>query len=71
VITGPVLVVADIGGSLWSLAAFLVIFGVTVVPLIARTLRPAVALLSSSERSEQVPPHVATGHTAGTDPLTT
>ena len=45
--TGPVLAVAGIGGSLWALAGFLVIFGVAVVPLILRELRPPISLVSS------------------------
>jgi hypothetical protein len=55
VITGPVLAVAGIGGSLWSLIGFLVIFGVAVVPLTVHELRPAVTLLSSSEHSRRSP----------------
>lgn len=55
VITGPALAVAGIGGSLWSLAGFLVIFGVAVAPLIARELRPTITLLSSSEHIGRVP----------------
>jgi hypothetical protein len=54
VITGPVLAVAGIGGSLLALAGFLVIFGLATVPSIGRGLRPSVTLLSSSEQSEQV-----------------
>jgi hypothetical protein len=55
VITGPLLAVAGIGGSLWGLAGFLVIFGVAVVPLIIRGLRPAVTLISSSEQTGRLP----------------
>ncbi|HUA43953.1 MAG TPA: hypothetical protein VMA77_01920 [Solirubrobacteraceae bacterium] len=54
VITGPVLAVAGIGGSLWSLAGFLVIFGLAVVPLIVRELRPGVTLASSTEHRMRV-----------------
>jgi len=55
VITGPALAAAGIGGSLWGLAGFLVIFNVVVVTLISRQLRPAVSLVSSTERSRRVP----------------
>jgi hypothetical protein len=54
VLTGPVLALAGIGGSLWSLAGFLVIFGVAVMPLIVRELRPTVSLLSSSDHTERL-----------------
>ena len=53
VVIGPVLALAGIGGSLWSLAGFLVIFGVAVMPLIVRELRPTVSLLSSSDHTER------------------
>jgi hypothetical protein len=46
-ITGPVLALAGIGGSLWALAGFLVIFGLASAPLIVRGLRPTVTLVSS------------------------
>jgi len=55
VITGPVLAAAGIGGSLWGLAGFLLIFAVMVTPLIARELRPPVRLVSSSERGRGAP----------------
>jgi hypothetical protein len=54
-ITGPVLAVAGIGGSLWALAGFLVIFGLAAAPLIGRGLRPSVTLVSSSEQTKRVP----------------
>jgi hypothetical protein len=54
VVIGPVLAAAGIGGSLWSLAGFLVIFGVAVMPLIVRELRPTVRLLSSSDHTERL-----------------
>ena len=47
--TGPVLALAGIGGSLWGLAGFLVIFTVAVIPLIARELRAGVSLVSSQD----------------------
>lgn len=56
--TGPVLAAFGIGGSLWGLAGFLVIFTVAVIPLIARELRPAVSLVSSREerrRGSRIP----------------
>ena len=55
VITGPVLAVVGIGGSIWGMAGFLLIFGVAVAPLIARELRPSVTLLSSSEQTSGAP----------------
>lgn len=55
VITGPLLALVGIGGSLWALAGFLVIFGLAVMPLILRELRPAVTLASSSERTGRLP----------------
>lgn len=61
VITGPVLAVVGIGGSIWGMAGFLLIFGVAVAPLIARELRPSVTLLSSSEQTSGAPAAVDTG----------
>ena len=53
VILGPVLAVAGIGGSLWGLGGFLVIFGFA-VPLISRGLRPPVRLVASSQNGTRV-----------------
>jgi len=48
VVVAPVLAIAGAGGSLPTLAGFLVLFGVVSSRVIVRQLRPAVTLVSST-----------------------
>jgi hypothetical protein len=55
VVVGPVLAAAGLGGTLFGLAVFLVIFAVVATTLITHELRPAVRLSSGMNRSERAP----------------
>jgi hypothetical protein len=55
VVVGPVLAAVGLGGTLFGLAVFLVIFTVAATLLIGHELRPAVRLSSGMERRERVP----------------